>query len=80
MRGMIRKSEGEGLGRFLRLKPGLKIKGAAYRVESASKWCDQVVGARRWRQPLGTTHEQFVACRFSKTRELSIPRTSSGLA
>jgi len=27
------------------------------------------VGARRWRQPLGTTHEQFVAGRFSKTRE-----------
>jgi hypothetical protein len=27
------------------------------------------VGARRWRQPLGTAHKQFVACRFPKTRE-----------
>ena len=69
MCGMIRKSESEGLRRFFRLKPGLKIKCSAYRVESASKWCDQIVGARRWRQPLGTAHKKFVACRFPKTRE-----------
>ena len=69
MCGMIRKGEGEGLGRFFRLKPGLKIKCAADRFESASKWCDQIVGARRWRQALGTAHKQFVACRFPKTRE-----------